>query len=190
LIDNLGVGDVTKLLHRLRDGDASASEELMPLVYDNLRRLAAARMREGSSSTLQPTALVHEAYLKLFGQKPPEITNKVHFFALASRVMRQILIDSARAAAGPKRHGGDRVTWDSHLMVEWENGQRGVELLDIHRALEALSAEDERLGRLVEMRYFGGMTAEESAEALNESVHVVRHDLRLAQAWLRRELSR
>ncbi len=161
----------------------------MPLVYDNLRRLAAARMREGLSSTLQPTGLVHEAYLKLFGQKPPEITDKVHFFALASRVMRQILIDSARAAAGPKRNGGDRVTWDSHLMVEWENGQRGVELLDIHRALEALSAEDERLGRLVEMRYFGGMTAEESAEALNESVHVVRHDLRLAQAWLRRKLS-
>ena len=187
--NNLGVGDVTKLLHRLRDGDASAGEELLPLVYDNLRRLAAARMKDQSSSTLQPTALVHEAYIKLFGQKQPVIADKVHFFALASRVMRQILIDSARASASAKRDGGDRITWDNGLMVEWESGPRVVELLDIHRALETLSAEDEHLGRLVEMRYFGGMTAEESAQALNESVHVVRHDLRLAHAWLRRELS-
>jgi RNA polymerase sigma factor (TIGR02999 family) len=185
------MGDVTKLLHRLRNGDASAGAELMPLVYDNLRRIAAARMRkERPSSTLQPTALVHEVYIKLFGQGQPEIADKAHFFALASRVMRQILIDSARAAASAKRDGGDRVDWDTSLTVEWENGHRVVELLDIHQALEALTAEDEHLGRLVEMRYFGGMTAEESAEALHESVHVVRHDLRLAQAWLRRELSR
>jgi RNA polymerase sigma factor (TIGR02999 family) len=185
------MGDVTKLLYRLRNGDASAGEELMPLVYDNLRRIAAARMRkERPSSTLQPTALVHETYIKLFGQGQPEIADKAHFLALASRVMRQILIDSARAAASAKRDGGDRVTWNTSLMVEWDNGQRVVELLDIHEALEALSAEDEHLGLLVEMRYFGGMTAEESAEVLNESVHVVRHGLRLAHAWLRRELSR
>ena len=163
----------------------------MPLVYDNLRRLAAARMKkERPSATLQPTALVHEVYLRLFGQAQPEIADQAHFFALASRVMRQILIDSARSAASAKRDGGDRVTWNTAVMVEWKNGPREVELLDIHRALGALSAVDERLGRLVEMRYFGGMTAEESAEVLNESVHVVRHDLRLAQAWLRRELSR
>ncbi len=182
---------MTKLLHRLRNGDSSAGEELLPLVYDNLRRLAAARMRqERPSSTLQPTALVHEVYIKLFGQGQPEIADKAHFFALASRVMRQILIDSARAAATAKRDGGDRVTWNGTLMMDWENGQRVVELLDVHQALEALSTKDEHLGRLVEMHYFGGMTAEESAEALQESVHVVRHDLRLAQAWLRRELSR
>jgi RNA polymerase sigma factor (TIGR02999 family) len=185
------MGEVTVLLDRLRKGDSSASDELMPLVYDNLRRLAAARMsKDRLSSTLQPTALVHEVYMKLFGQGKPEIASQAHFFALASRVMRQILIDSARAAASAKRDAGERVTWNTGLMVECGNGQREVEALDIHLALEALSAEDEHLGRLVEMRYFGGMTAEESAEALNESVHVVRHDLRLAQAWLRRELSR
>jgi RNA polymerase sigma-70 factor, ECF subfamily len=185
------MGEVTVLLDRLRKGDSSAGDELMPLVYDNLRRLAAARMRNDRlSSTLQPTALVHEVYMKLFGLGPPEVVTKAHFFALASRAMRQILIDSARAAASAKRDGGERVTWNTGLMVESGNGQREVDALDIHRALEALSVEDEHLGRLVEMRYFGGMTAEESAEALNESVHVVRHDLRLAQAWLRRELSR
>jgi RNA polymerase sigma factor (TIGR02999 family) len=162
----------------------------MPLVYDQLRHLASARMRGQSSSTLQPTALVHEAYIKLLGRKQPKIADKVHFFALASRVMRQILVDSARAAASAKRGGGTRITWDNDLIGESETESREFEVLDIHRALEALSAEDEHLGRLVEMRYFGGMTAEESAEALNESVHVVRHDLRLAQAWLRRELSR
>ena len=180
-----GLPEVTQLLERLRAGDTAAREELVSLVYDNLRRIAAGHLRhERGGHTLQPTALVHEAYLKIFQAEPREFADRVHFFAVASRVMRQVLIDYARAAASAKR------TADTRLLLEHDPGAEHVELIDLDRAIDALGSEDPHLAQLIEMRYFGGMTAEETAEALGLSVHAVRHDLRLAQAWLRRELSR
>ena len=163
----------------------------MSLVYENLRQLARAHMRRhGAAATLQPTALVHESYLKLFGREKLKASSRAHFFALTSRVMRQVLIDHARASGSAKRAGGERVTWNTSMLIESGQGRHKFEILDVDRAITALSAEEPHLAELIEMRYFAGMTAEETAEALNVSVHVVRHDLRLAQAWLRRELAR
>jgi RNA polymerase sigma-70 factor (ECF subfamily) len=180
---------VPELLERLRGGDQSALNELVSTLYGELRRIAARHLRgERPDHTLQTTALVHEAYLKLFGSSERQFAGRVHFLAVASRVMRQVLVDYARARAAQKR-GGDNAAWTGSLEVEAESGVELLELIELDGALQALAAEDETLARLVEMRYFGGMTAEESAEAFGLSVHVVRHDLRLAQAWLRRKLS-
>jgi RNA polymerase sigma factor (TIGR02999 family) len=123
--------------------------------------------------------------LKLCGQPERQFADRVHFLAVASRVMRQVLLDYARARATQKR-GGE----EPKLEVEAETGAEQVELLDLDRALDALADEDESLMRIMEMKYFGGMTAEETAEAIGLSVHIVRHDLRFAQAWLRQKLSR
>lgn len=187
---------VSQLLERLRSGDQSALNELVTALYDELRRIAARHLRkERPDHTLQTTALVHEAYLRLFDDAERRFTDRVHFLAVASRVMRQVLVDYARARATKKRGAGgrgnlQRVAWTATLHVEGETGVEQLELLELDRALEALAREDKSLAQLIEMRYFGGMTAEETAEALGRSVHTVRHDLRLAQAWLRRELSR
>ena len=115
-------------------------------------------------------------------------SDRNHFLALASRVMRQVLVDHARARATQKRGHGERREWTTRMAVQ--EASEPVDLLDLDRVLDALASENELFSQLIEMRYFGGMTAEETAEALGRSVHVVRHDLRLAQAWLRRELSR
>ena len=166
-------------------GEEPGLGELASVLYDELHRIAARRLRgERPEHTLQTTALIHEAYLKLAGEGQRHFTGRVHFLAVASRVMHQVLVDYARARATKKR--------DAPAMFELEahDGSDSVQLLDLDRALEALAQEDAGLARLIEMRYFGGMTAEETAEALGQSVHVVRHDLRLAQAWLRRKLSR
>lgn len=184
---------VPELFDRLRSGDSSALNDLSPALYDELRRLASRRLRgERPNHTLQPTALVHEAYLKLFDMKERKFANEVHFLAIASRVMRQVLIDHARARGAKKRSAGVSDTpWTTSLEVKGDD--EGIELLDLielDSALKSLEAEDESLARLIEMRYFGGLTAEETAEALNLSVHVVRHNLRFAQAWLRRKLAR
>jgi RNA polymerase sigma factor (TIGR02999 family) len=146
---------------------------------------------ERKNHTLQPTALVHEAYLKLNGVRERTFACEVHFLAVASRVMRQVLVDYARSRATQKRLGGAvrQSTWTAALELQQDGGPEMIELIHLDRALTALQAEDETLSRIVEMRYFGGMTAEESAEALKMSVHVVRHQLRFAQAWLRRKLS-
>jgi RNA polymerase sigma-70 factor (ECF subfamily) len=185
------LGDVTILLDRVRTGDLSAETELLSLVYEKLRQLAGAHFRRRQQAvTLQPTALVHEAYLKLFGHDKPKADTRAHFYALASRVMRQVLIDHARAAASAKRSAGERVAWNTSIAVESSGGRHEFEILDVDRAITALNGEDAQLAQLIEMRYFGGMTAEETADVLSLSVHAVRHDLRLAQAWLRRELSR
>jgi len=177
---------VPQLLERLRGGDQSVLDQLTVALYDELRRIAARHLRgERPGHTLQTTALVHEAYLKLCGQPEHQFADRVHFLAVASRVMRQVLVDHARARATQKR-GGE----EPKFAVEAETGTEQVELLDLDRALDALTQEDESLARIVEMKYFGGMTAEETAEALDRSVHIIRHDLRFAQAWLRRKLSR
>ena len=183
---------VPQLFERMRSGDKSALNDLVTALYPELRRIANYHLRdERPDHTLQTTALVHEAYLKLFEHSDRQFTSKVHFLAVASRAMRQVLVDYARARATKKRSGGnDPGLLTTHLAVEAETGVELVELIELDDALQALAAENDSLARLVEMRYFGGMTAEETAEALGMSVHIVRHDLRFAQAWLRRKLSR
>jgi RNA polymerase sigma factor (TIGR02999 family) len=180
---------VPQLLERLCGGDQSVLNELVTALYAELRRIAARHLRaERPEHTLQTTALVHEAYLRLFADTPRQFADRVHFLAVASRVMRQVLVDYARSRATKKRGGA--FAWTTSLALDAEAGVDRLEILELDRALEALTREDKSLTQLVEMRYFGGMTAEETAEALGQSVHIVRHDLRLAQAWLRRELSR
>jgi RNA polymerase sigma factor (TIGR02999 family) len=180
---------VTGLLARLRTGDQSALPELVGTLYDELYRIASRQMRsERPGHTLQATALVHEAYLKLTGDVRPGFADKVHFLAVASRVMRQVLVDYARARSRKKRSRDGEENWTANVDIESANKGERVELLGLDRALEQLAAEDATLVQIVEMKYFGGMTAEEIAEALAQSVHVVRHDLRLAHAWLWRKL--
>lgn len=185
----------SQLLERAHAGDQSALNELVTTLYGELRRIAARLLRsERRDHTLQTTALVHEAYLKLFENDDRRYTDKAHFLAVASRVMRQVLVDYARARATKKRGGSQgallRVTWTASLDVEGKVALEPRGILELDEALQALEAEDKSLAQLIEMRYFGGMTAEETAEVLHRSVHTVRHDLRLAQAWLRRQLSR
>jgi RNA polymerase sigma-70 factor (ECF subfamily) len=183
---------VTHLLYRLRAGEPGALDELMPLVYGELRRIAQSLMRrQAQGHTLQPTALVNEAIVKLLAGAQPEFADRAHFLALMSRVMRQVLVDRARAAAAAKRGGRDaRVPWDTNIEVGAADGIKHVKLLDLHRALEVLERENRSLAEVLEMHYFAGMTAEEVAAVAGRSVHVVRHELRVARAWLRRELAR
>jgi RNA polymerase sigma-70 factor (ECF subfamily) len=180
---------ITVLLRRLREGESTALDELMPLVYDELHRIAGAFMRgQRPGHTLRPTALVNEAFIKLFKDAQPEFADRAHFLAVMARVMRQVLVDYARAGAAAKRGGGEgRVTWDTRIETA-DRGGHHLKLLELHDALDALAREDASLAQVVEMHYFGGMTAEEAAIALGRSAHVIRHDLRLARAWLRREL--
>jgi RNA polymerase sigma factor (TIGR02999 family) len=184
--------EVTHLLHRLRDGEPGALDELMPLVYRELRRIAQSLMRrQPQGHTLQPTALVNEAIVKLLDGAQPEFADRAHFLALMSRVMRQVLVDHARAAAAAKRGGRNaRVPWDTNIEVRAADGIKHLKLLDLHRALEVLERENRSLAEVLEMHYFAGMTAEEAASVTGRSVHVVRHELRIARAWLRRELAR
>lgn len=182
---------VRQLFEKLRTGDASVLEQLTPALYEELHRIASRHLRgERPDHTLQATALVHEAYLKLFDQNERRFTDEVHFLAVASRVMRQVLVDYARARAAKKRSSGFKdLHWTASLEVAGEKGIELLDLIELDDAIRALAAEGESLVRVIEMRYFGGMTAEETAEAMGLSVHVVRHDLRYAQAWLRRKLA-
>jgi RNA polymerase sigma-70 factor (ECF subfamily) len=176
-------GQITELLERARAGDSSASDELMSQVHAQLHRIAQKHLyKERPDHTLQPTALVNEAYLRMFA-------DRTHFIAFASRVMRRILVDYARAR-GASRRGGDglRVSWDTAIELEVAGSPHRVELMDLDRAIEGLFREHPPLGEVIEMRYFGGLTAEEIAVAAGRTVHVVRHELRFAEAWLRREL--
>ena len=167
----------------------SVLNEWIPELYAELHRIAARHLRdERPDHTLQPTALLHEVYLKLSGDGTRRFTDKVHFLAVASRVMRQVLVDHARARATAKRGGGQAPSVD--LFVAALPQSAPLDVLRVHRALDLLAVEDAALARLVELRYFGGLTPKEIAEALGQSIHVVRHDLRFAQAWLRREFSR
>ena len=183
--------DVTLLLQRWREGDETALHVLMPLIYNELHRIARRFLRNRRpGETLQPTALVNEAYLKLFDNGQPRFADRAHFLAVISRVMRQVLIDHARAAAAMKRGGQERrVDWDTAIQVESAGGPQQLRMLEVDRALGTLSSENPPLARVVEMHYFGGMTAEEIAVAAERSAHVIRHELRLARAWLRRELA-
>lgn len=161
-------------------------DDLIPLVYGELHRLARSELRrDRPSHTLQPTALVNEGFLRLFSGRLPEFTDRAHFLGVAARIMRQVLVDYARARRTQKRAGGIR----TELRMETGATQPVADLLEVDEALNRLEKEDPRLATLVEMRFFAGMTAEETAEARAESVHTVRHDLRFAQARLRRILA-
>jgi RNA polymerase sigma factor (TIGR02999 family) len=178
--------EITRLLHRARDGDPQALDLLLPLVYSELHRLADSQMRRDFSSvTLQPTALINEAFLRIFGNAVPDFHDRAHFLGIVSRVMRQVLVDYARARRAQKRGPGLQIPLDDSSTPA---PQPPADLLAIDEAMNRLAAEDPHLVTLIEMRFFAGMTAEETADALNQSVHVVRHEIRYALAWLRRAL--
>ena len=178
--------EVTALLQRWSGGDREALEQLMPLVYEKLRQLASVRLRgERSGHTLQPTALVHEAYLRLVGQKRVAWQNRSHFYGIAAQMMRRILVDHARKRGAAKREGG------VHLMVTIEEvaaPDRDVELLALDKALTDLGRLDPRQARIVELRFFGGLTVEETAEVAGVSTATVKREWRTARAFLRREI--
>ena len=180
-------GQVTELLHHWRQGDKKALVALVPLVYQELRRLAHYHLRsERPDHSLQSTALVHEAYLRLVGgQTTPQ--NRAHFIAVASRLMRQILVDYARERGAAKRDGGCRITLD-HVAALPVDGD--AELLALNNALNELSRLDERQGQIVEMKFFGGLSAPEISEALGISRATVDRDWATARVWLHRQLSR
>ena len=161
----------------------------MDAVYTTLRRLARGYLRkERSDHTLQPTALVNEVYLRLFGRSEVQFVDRAHFFAVVSQAMRRILVDHARMRAAARREG-ERVPLNTMVEVQVDAGVEQMSLLDLDLALDALAQEKSSLAELIEMRYFGGMTADETAEVVGRSVHAVRHELRIAHAWLRRELA-
>jgi RNA polymerase sigma factor (TIGR02999 family) len=180
---------VPPLNEKLRGGEQSALNELAPALYRELHRIASRHLSgERQNHTLQTTALVHEAYLKLLEGVERQFADRGHFLAIASRVMRQVLVDYARSRATQKRSGGEQTTWTANLESPDGKGLELIELIRLNTAIDELATENALSAQFIEMRYFGGLTAEETAEALNMSVHVVRHDLRFALAWLKRRL--
>jgi len=179
--------EVTQLLVSWSKGDRTALDRLTPILYDELRRLAAAHLRRGyDTGTIQPTSLVHEAYLKLAGQDHLEFQNRAQFFGLAAQVMRTILVDHARAKAAAKRGGnGQPLTLRDDLAAAPETT---ADVLVLHEALEALAEQDDRKARIIEMRYFGGMTAQEIGDALGISLATIGREMRVAHAWLLRRM--
>ncbi|MGH9843346.1 MAG: sigma-70 family RNA polymerase sigma factor [Blastocatellia bacterium] len=179
--------EVTQLLLAWSEGDKTALDRLMPLVYDELRRLAKHHMRrERAGHTLQTTALIHEAYLRLIDASQARLENRRHFFAAASRLMRQVLTDLARERGSHKRGAAaEQVSLDEALIV---SRQRDEGLLALDEALRALAEFDARKSQVVELRFFGGHSVEETAEALNVSVETVHRDWRLTKSWLLRYL--
>ena len=180
MADNL---NVTRLLEAWREGDQQAYQELMPMVYRELRLLAASYLRrERLDHTLQPTALVHEAYLRLNKGVPPECSNRAHFMGIAARAMRQVLVEHARARAAVKRATPHSSAVSVLVDTDMER------FLQVHLSLERLAEVDERKAKTVELRYFGGLSVPEVAEFLHISVPTVMRDLRFAKAWLNREM--
>lgn len=179
--------EVTQLLLEWSGGDEEALDQLLPVVYDELRRLAHYHLRrERADHTLSTTALVHEAYLKLVDQHQVDWQNRAHFFAIAAQAMRRILLKYARRRQALKRGAGQvRLSLDK---VDLISEARSEELIALDEALSRLEVMDERLGRIVEYRYFGGLTIDETAEVLDLSPATVKRDWRTARAWLYREL--
>lgn len=177
---------MTLLLHEWRGGDEAAFGELMPLVYQELHKVAASYLRkERPGHTLRPTELVDEAYLRLAASEGMKVNDRVHFFGIAARVMRQILVDHARKHNAGKRGAGDApVTFDDQLV----HRDRPGDLVALDDALEALAKLDERKARAIELHYFGGLTHTEIAEVLGVHANTVNRDLQLGLAWIRREL--
>jgi len=179
--------DITRILGRMGEGDDAAISELMPVVYDELRRIARIQLSKGArNSTIQTTVLVHEAFLKLAGSQNLQLEDRMHFFAVAATAMRQVLVDHARSRGAAKR-GGD---WER---VEFEHAVLDVDaqadlIVEIDDALTKLSKLNERLTRVVECRFFAGLSVEETASALDVTVRTVHRDWTKARAWLHTEL--
>ncbi len=181
--------DVTQILAELNQGSDAARAELLRLVYDELRRLATSKMRrERGDHTLQPTALVHEAYIRLLGTREAHWENRAHFFGAAAEAMRRILVDHARSHQALKRGGGQRpVPLDDDVAGGSEQGPE--EVIAVDAALAKLADVDAQKARVVELRFFGGLGVEETAEALNISPRTVKRDWSFAKAWLFREIN-
>jgi RNA polymerase sigma-70 factor (ECF subfamily) len=184
----LSTESVTHLLLDWQQGDSAAFDKLTPLVYDELRRIAHRYMRlERNGHTLQTTALVNEAYIRLVGQQDVEWRNRAHFFAVVARIMRHVLIDHARRRQYAKRGGeAEQVPFDEASVM---SNERAAELIALDEALDELARLDPRKSKVVELRYFGGFTIEEAADVLQASAMTVRRDWRAAKAWLYRELA-
>jgi RNA polymerase sigma factor (TIGR02999 family) len=188
--------EITALIRAWGDGDQTALDRLTPLVYDELRRVARRYIRnQRPGITLQPTALVHEAYLRLMDVKSAAWRDRAHFFAASSQIMRRILVDAARARASQKRGGGaERMNHSTAVNLDeipaLFGSDRSAELLALDDALMRLAQKDGRKGKVVEFRFFGGLSVEETADVLKVSPQTVMRDWRLAKAWLTRELDR
>ena len=180
---------ITEMLLELTDGNTEVVDKILPHIYDELRRLAGSYLRrERSDHTLQPTALVHEAYLKLIDQKKVKWQNRAHFFGIAAQVMRRILMDHARKHNADKR-GGDfeKLPIEEEILVV--SHEKSAELVALDDALNALAEIDEQKAKIVELRYFGGLSIEETAEAMGVSVPTVNRQWRMAKAWLYSQVS-
>ena len=179
---------VSELLAKWKDGDQEALRELVPLVYNELRRVAHHYLQgERSGHTLQSTALVHEAYLRLADQGPFQFQNRAHFFAVASQLMRQILVDYARSWRAAKRGGGHRLTLNTNVALR---SSKQVDLVGLDDALKSLERLDARQCRIVEMRFFGGLSIEETSQLLGISPATVKREWSTARVWLHHEMSR
>ena len=184
-----GPGSISKLLAAWRSGEPAALEQLTPMVYGELHRLARAYLRRGQpNQSLQPTALINEAFLRLLGQPQAiEWENRAHFFGIAARLMRLILVDQARAHRAAKRGGAAvTITLDDNMAL---SPKGAPDVLEVDEALQRLAEVDERKARVIELRYFGGMDREEVAAAMGLTLATVKRDLRLGEAWLRRFLA-
>lgn len=180
-------GEFTTLLRACTRGNREALDALTPIVYSELRKLAVSFMsHERPGITLQPTALIHEAYLQLVEHELPDFESRAHFFGIAARIMRQLLIASARRYRSLKHGGGNRAEMPQDVLIP---ANQAAELLAVDAAIERLGRQDQRKANVIELKYFGGLTREEIAQTLQLTVATVKHDLMLAEAWLRRELS-
>ena len=182
------MSDVTRILDRVQQGDPKAAEELLPLVYEELRKLAAAKMAQQTpGQTLQATALVHEAYLRLVGQREVEWQSRAHFFAIAAAMMRRVLLDYARKHHAAKRGGpARRITLDDNMLIA---EHKLADILALDEALDKLAAIDPRQGRIVELKFFAGLDVEEIAGIVQISTPTVKREWRSAKAWLQRHMS-
>ncbi|HVF89374.1 MAG TPA: sigma-70 family RNA polymerase sigma factor [Blastocatellia bacterium] len=183
-----GSDEITVLLNAASAGDGGAPARLIELVYDDLRRLAAAYLQnERNAQTLQATALVHEAYLRLVDWQNVSWQNRAQFFAVAAQVMRRVLVDHARTKGAQKRDFGQRIAFDQALSFP---EQKEVDLLALEEALMSLERVDERQAKIVELRFFGGLSLEETAHVLNVSQTTVKREWSFAKAWFQRELTK
>ncbi len=180
--------NVTQLLHDWSDGDREALDKLIPVVYEELRRQAARYLqRERPGHTLQTTALIHEAYLRLIDQKNVQWQNRAHFFGIAAQMMRRILVDHARGRQAAKRGGSDiKLPLEEGMIV---SEGKEVDLVALDEALDRLTVIDPQQSRVVELRFFSGLSVEETAEVLGVSPRTVKRDWNVAKAWMRREIS-
>lgn len=176
--------EITQMLIELTDGNQDVVNRILPHIYDELRRLAGSYLRrERSDHTLQPTALVHEAYMKLIDQRQVKWQNRAHFFGIAAQVMRRILMDHARKHIAEKRGGdADKLPLEEEILIV--SHERSAELVALDDALQALAKMDEQKARIVELRYFGGLSIEETAEVMGVSVPTINRQWRTAKAWL------